>query len=884
MKIVRMRTIDGPNIYIYKPVIVMRLDLEAFTEIESYEFPGLTERLLAECPGLYDHYCAMGRPGGFVERLYGGTYVGHIVEHVALELMTRAGMKANFGKTRCAGPPNLYDVIVEFESEAPARFLLRAAAEYVAAAIGGEPFALHERLAQARRIGENTGLGPSTAALVCAAAKRGIPVRRIGEGSLLQLGTGCHRKLIQATLTHRTSAVATDIASDKGLAKTILDTAGIPVPRGSVAHTPEDAQRIFAELGATAVVKPLDGCQGQGVVLHVTRVEEVVQAYEFARRHSKLGKVIVEEQAAGRQYRLLVVDNRVVAAAQRIPAHVVGDGEHSIQELIDTVNSHPDRGFDHEKPLTRIHVDEAVLQCLARQALTERSVPAPGDIVYLRDGANLSTGGIAIDASEGVDPSYERLAVRAARAIGLDVCGVDLIAASIHIPVEESGCKVIEVNAAPGIRMHHFPSVGEARDVAGEIIDSLFPAQAPVRVPVVSVTGTNGKTTTTRMIGHILGQSGRKVGMTTTDGVFVAGHKVLAGDTTGPESARLVLSDPAVETAVLETARGGIMRGGLAYDAADVAVITNVATDHIGQDGLRTVEDIVRVKSLVAECIAPGGAVVLSADDAELVRLSGRLRGRVVFVSLDSDNPIVRRHLAQGGTAFFVQDGWLTEAAGALSWPVVRVVEMPVTLQGAAQFHAANALCALAAARHLGVSRNRCAHALRTFRSETHNPGRINLFRLPTGQHVVCDYGHNAQGVRAVGEMARSLSAKPCPAVVGLPGDRADGIVREAARMAARYFDPLFIKEDGDTRGRRRGEMAKLIADAVHGVNPTARVYVELDECQALETALQMYPSEPLLFMFHEKLAPVKQLLENRGGVEVGSLQGEAARTQVHAI
>ena len=879
-----MRTIDGPNIYIYKPVIVMRLDLEAFTEVESYEFPGLTERLLAECPGLFDHYCAMGRPGGFVERLYGGTYVGHIVEHVALELMTRAGMKANFGKTRNAGPPNLYDVIVEFESEAPARFLLQAAADYVSAAILGEPFALQERMAQARRIEESAGLGPSTAALARAAAKRRIPVRRIGEGSLLQLGTGCHRKLIQATLTHRTSAVATDIASDKALAKTILDIAGIPVPRGSVAQTPDDAERIFAQLGATAVVKPLDGCQGQGVTLHVARMEDIAQAYQFALRHSRLGKVIVEEQAAGRQYRLLVVDDRVVAAAERIPAHVVGDGEHSIQELIDTVNSHPDRGIDHEKPLTRIHVDQAVTQCLARQALMGNSVPAPGDLVYLRDAANLSTGGTAIDASEGLDPSFERLAVRAAKAIGLDVCGVDLIAASIRIPVGESGCKVIEVNAAPGIRMHHFPSVGQPHDVAGEIIDSLFPPRAPVRVPVVSVTGTNGKTTTTRMIGHILAQSGTKVGMTTTDGVFIAGHKVLEGDTTGPESARLVLSDPGVEAAVLETARGGIMRGGLAYDAADVAIITNVATDHIGQDGLRTVEDIVRVKSLVAECVAPGGVVVLSADDAELVRLSGRLQGRVVFVSVHGGNPSVRRHLARGGTAFFVQDGWLTEAAGALSWPIVRVVEIPVTLQGAAQFHAANALCALAAARHLGVSRNRCANALRTFRSDTHNPGRINLFRFPGGGHVVCDYGHNAEGVRVVGEMARSLSDRPCPAVIGLPGDRADEIVQEAARMAARYFDPLFVKEDGDTRGRRRGEMAKLIVDAARSVNPSVRVHVELDECRALEAALDKYPSEPLLFMFHEKLAPVRKLLEGRGGVEVGSLQGGAVRTQVHAI
>lgn len=884
MKIVRMRTVDGPNIYIYKPVLIMRLDLEAFTDVESYEVPGLTERLLGECPGLYDHYCAMGRPGGFVERLYGGTYVGHIVEHVALEFMARIGMQANFGKTRNAGPPNLYDVIVEFESEAAARFLLQVAVEFVEAAVYGRPYPLLDRIAQARRIEESTAFGPSTAALVRAARERQIPVRRIGEGSLLQLGTGRYRKLIQATLTHHTSAVATDIASDKALAKTMLDTAGIPVPRGSVALTLEDAERLFLELGQTAVIKPLDGCQGQGVTLHIRRVEDVRQAYEFARRNSRLGKVIVEEQAAGRQYRLLVVGDELVAAAERIPAHVVGDGAHSIRELIDIVNSHPDRGADHEKPLTRIYVDEAVVQCLARRGMTQNSVPLSGDIVYLRDGANLSTGGIAIDATDDLDPSYARLAVRAARAVGLDVCGIDVIAADIHIPVEQSGCKVIEINAAPGIRMHHFPSIGQPRDVAGAIIDSLFPGKARVRVPVISVTGTNGKTTTARMIGHILLQSGTTVGMTTTDGVYVDGQKVLSGDTTGPESARLVLSDPAVEAAVLETARGGIMRGGLAYDQADVGIITNVATDHIGQDGLRTVEDIVRVKSLVAECIAPGGVAVLCADDAELVRVAGRLQGQVVFVSVRDGNPVVRRHLARGGTAFFVQNGWLTEAAGALSWPIVRVEEIPATLQGIAQFHSANALCALAAARHMGVSRKRCANALRTFRSDTHNPGRVNLFRFPSGGHVVSDYGHNAEGVRAIGEMARRLSGRPCPAIIGFPGDRADEIVQEAARMAAQYFEPLFVKEDGDTRGRRRGEMAKLIVEAVRDVNPAARVYVELDECRALETAMDMYPAEPLLFMFHEKLDPVRRVLEDRGGVEVGSLQEEAVSPQVHAI
>lgn len=866
MKVVRIRAIDGPNLYIHRPVLVMRLDLEDFTEKESYEFPGFCDRLLRECPGLFDHYCAMGRPGGFVERLYGGTYMGHVVEHVCLEFLTRIGCKANFGKTRNAGEPHLYDIVIEYEAESVTRFLLETAVEYVSACARDLAFPLADRLNEAgERLAEGEW-GPSTAALVRAARERGIPVRRIGSGSLVQLGTGCHRKLLQATLTERASAIATDIASDKELTKQILRSAGIPVPAGGVAQTAEEARRLFARLNPPVVVKPLDGCQGIGVSLHVRWQEELDEAFFRAKRHARA--VVVEEQAEGRQYRLLVVGGRLVAAAQRLSARVTGDGRHTVEELIALENGRPERGDDHERPLTRIRVDTETDRCLRREGLSLEDVPAAGTVVLLRDGANLSTGGTAIDVTDEVHPAFAAMAVRAAQAIGLDVCGVDVIAASLGLPLREAGCRVIEVNAAPGIRMHLHPSQGVARDVAATIVESLYPKGARSRVPIVSVTGTNGKTTTTRMVAHILRESGLRVGMTTTDGITIDGQRVLEGDTTGPESARLVLSDPAVEAAALETARGGIMRAGLAYDAADVGIVTNVALDHIGQDGLRTIEDIVNVKSLVVECVAPNGLAVLSADTPELLKLVPRLKSRIALVSVQPDNAAVRRHLSRGGVAYFAREGWLVEAAGALEWQIVRDREIPVTLGGAARFHVANALCAIAAARHLGVSRALCARALNGFRPDVHNPGRVNVFRLPSGLQVITDYGHNPDGVAAMGELARRLWDTPVPAVIGFPGDRADELIRAGGRMAARYFAPLYVKEDVDTRGRRRGEVARLIVEGIREENPALAVHVIHDECEALAEAIDMRGEAPFVFMFHEKLEPVRALLAGREGSE----------------
>ncbi|MCY0901899.1 MAG: cyanophycin synthetase [Firmicutes bacterium] len=877
MRAVQMRAMEGPNVYTYRPVILLRIDLEEFTERESYEFPGLAERLLEECPGLYDHYCAMGRPGGFVERLFGGTYFGHIIEHVSLELLAQIGCKANFGKTRNAGEPGLYDIIVEYESEAATRYVLHCAMEYVAACARGEAFDLKERLQVGRRIDEQTRLGPSTAAIAEAASRRGISVRRLGSGSLLQLGTGRHRQRIQATMTARTSAVAVDIASDKALTKEVLASMGISVPLGEVITTLGELDNFVRHARGPWVIKPLDGSQGRGVTIDIRDWATAERAFAAARDVS--AKALVEEFVPGRQYRLLVVGGHMVAASERIPAHVVGDGRRTVRDLVAAVNAEPDRGVDHEKPLTRIPLDESALTCLSRQGWGMYDVPGHGETVYLRDSANLSTGGIACDVTERVHPSFVAVAERCARAIGLDVCGVDLIVSDIAVPAETSGYAVIEVNAAPGIRMHHYPSHGQPQDVAGAIVDSLYPPGSPTRVPIVSVTGTNGKTTTVRMIRHILASTGQCVGLTTTEGVFVGDECCLQGDTTGPHSAQLVLSDPRVDVAVLETARGGIQRGGLAYTAADVGIITNVTGDHLGQDGLKTVDDVLRVKSLVVECVRPDGIAVLNADDRALMGLIGKLKVPVVLVSLQDQNPVVARHLACGGSAYFMRDGWLMEAAGALVWRIAKASELPITLDGAARFHVANALCAIAAARHLGVSRAQAVQALAEFRSDTHNPGRINIFELPQGPRVICDYGHNPDGIRAIGETVHRLIGRRAPAVIGFPGDRNDDVIRLAAVTAAAYFEPLYVKEDEDTRGRARGEVAELIAAAVTEARPETVLVTQYEECAALQRAIDEHAQEPVIVMFHEQLEPVKSVLAELGAREVASFEAPAGHS-----
>jgi len=870
MRVGGIRALTGPNVYSHRPVLSMRLYLDDLTGKESREFPGFNELLLELLPGLAKHHCCMEAEGGFAERLREGTYFGHVVEHVALELTELAGVPVYHGKTRSAGEPGAYNIIIEYKAEEGTKRLLRMAAEIIESLTlqtkGGEAFPLERRLKEVREFIARSELGPTTKAITEAAARRGVPWRRVGENSLVQLGYGKHRRLIQAAMTERTSAVAVDIASDKELTKILLRDAGIEVPRGILAQSEAEAVEALEIVGAPVVVKPYNLSQGKGVSLNLTTAAQVEQAYRIAKRYAT--KVVVERQFEGRDYRALVINGKVAAASERVPAHVVGDGESTIAELVEDVNRHPARGEDHERPLTKIAVDAAMMEFMRRRRLTLRDTPGPGEVVYLRECANLSTGGTARDVTDLIHPQVTAMCERAARIIGLDICGIDLILDDIaRPPGPDNG--VIEVNAAPGLRMHVAPSEGRSRDVGAAIIDMLYPDGATGRIPIISITGTNGKTTITRMVAHALSERGMTVGMATTEGIYIRGELVVEGDTTGPLSARTLLSDPSVEIAVLETARGGIVRGGLGYDWSDISVISNVRLDHVGQDGIETLDDLLFIKALVAERVRKGGTLILNADDERLAQLAddelvARPKKNVVYFSMRPPHVLIRRLLHAGGSAYLYKDGWIVESVGGDETRVVRASDIPVTLGGAASFNIANALAAVAVCRAHALSREEVAAALKGFRGDLHNAGRAGLFEI-RGGYALLDYGHNPDAFAAVCQMAAKWRGRRVTGVIGVPGDRDDMVVDQAGRAAARGFGRIIIKEDRDTRGRRRGEIAELLRRAVMSEAPGSDCRIALDEIAAMRMAIEEIEPGDVVVIFYEKLDPADSLLKQFG-------------------
>lgn len=880
MRIQQIRTIAGPNVVSHNPVLVMRLDLEDLTGKESYEIPGFNRRLEAALPGIQEHVCGKGHRGGFVERLCEGTYFGHIVEHVCLELTDRAGISVNRGKTISAGADNLYDVHVEYKSEAGMRRLLEVAVEYVECLVADRPYPLDERIAEVVDLIRDCELGPSTRAIVEAAERRGIPVRRLNEDSLVQLGHGCRRRFVQAAMSSGTSAIAVDSAGDKSVTKALLARAAVPTPSGRVVDSLEGAERAFEELGAPVVVKPLDGNQGKGVSLDLCTIEQVGIAFEIARQISR--RVVVEELLRGRDYRVLVVDGQLLAASERLPARVIGDGRSSIQQLIDEANRDPRRGDGHAKPMSTIKVDRVLIATLGKQGYTLDSVPGEGAVAILRENANLSTGGTAIDVTDQVHPTMRLICERAARAIGLDICGVDLVVPDISQPYSEGG--VVEVNAAPGLRMHHFPSEGQPRDVAAGILRMMFP-QGDGRIPIVSITGTNGKTTVTRLIAHILGQSGDCVGMTTTDGIWIGGRRVVAGDTTGPRSAATVLFDPEVEVAVLETARGGIVRNGLGYDWSDVGIITNIQADHIGQDGIESLDDILRIKSLVAERVREGGTLILNAADALLRDVPdrpkvSRVPKQIVWFAMDAANKTLDAARQSGATVYFYEDGFVMEAAGANRRRIVDARSVPITFGGAARFQIANVMAAVAACRALGLGVAQIRAALRTFDAGEHNPARANLFSIGD-KYILFDYGHNSAALQAIAEMAEQWPNDDRVCVLGVPGDRADHIIRAAGSAAARGFDRIIIREDKDLRGRRPGEVPRLLIEGIRAERAGVRLEVILDEKEAIARALDRIDSDGLVVAFCDDCEEVREFLIEQGAEAANSFAAVREKARV---
>jgi cyanophycin synthetase len=861
LRVLERSVYRGPHLYSGRPMIRLQVDLGRLEAYPTDKLPGFAEALLTRLPGLALHGCSHGRPGGLVERMENGTWLGHVMEHVALELQTLGGARTTRGKTRSVrGRPGVYNILYVYEGEAAGLLAGRLAIELVQTllpedlrgatgldriceappGLGADLDAAVAAIVQARR---GAAFGPSTASLVDAARRRGIPVERLNAQSLVQLGWGARQRRIRASVTDRTGLIAAESAGDKAEAKALLQGVGVPVARGVVVRSLDDALAAAARLRPPWVTKPLDGNHGRGVSTGLTTADDLRRGFAEAARHG--ARVVLEEHLPGRDHRVLVVDGQVIAVAERVPAHVVGDGERSVEQLVAAVNEDPRRGLGHEAVMTRIRLDESAEAELDRQGLKPRAVPEAGQIVWLRSTANLSAGGTAIDRTDAIHPDNAAIARRAALAVGLDVAGIDMLAPDISRSVRETGGGVVEVNAAPGLRMHLHPSEGEPRDVAGPILDMLYPRGSRARIPIVAVTGTNGKSTVGRMVAHILKCDGRTVGLTNTSGVYVGEERVAAGDSSGPRSARMVLRDPTVDVAVLECARGGILREGLAFDRCDVGVVLNVQPDHLGLKGVDTLEDLAAVKSVVAESVGRRGLSVLNADDPLTIRMARHAGGRLCWFSLrggDAAPGFVLKHIADGGAAVLLEpDGTIALHLEGARSPVCSVQAIPATLGGHAVFNVQNALAAVAAAHGVGVDTAAIAQALSGFTSSfEQNPGRLNLHE-GHGFRVILDYAHNPEALRALGRMARAIrpADRRTIAMISIPGDRRESEIREMGEIGAAFFDVLVFRETPDNRGRPRGEVVRLLREgALSAGFDKKNIHLIEEEAEAARGAL----------------------------------------------
>lgn len=839
MKILKIQALRGPNIWSVqrKKLIQMRLDLEEMEEFPTHKIPGFRERIELMFPTMIEHRCSEGTRGGFFSRIERGTWMGHVIEHIALEIQTLAGMETGFGRTRETKTPGTYNVVFSYTEENVGLFAAEASVRIAEALIAGTDYNVEADIQKMREIRERVRLGPSTGSIVEEAVSRDIPWIRLGTNSLVQLGYGVNQMRFQATITQKTSHIAVDIACNKEETKRMLEMASIPVASGAICVDEEDLQNVIRKIGYPIVLKPLDGNHGKGASINVKTYEEAVAGLAFAQKYSR--KVIVEKFISGFDFRVLVIDNKLVAAAKRVPANVVGNGIDNITKLIEETNKDPRRGYGHENVLTQIDVDRDTLDLLEKLGYTLETIPKNGEIVYLKSTANLSTGGTSVDVTDMMHPENIFLAERISRVIGLDICGIDIMAENLTQPLKENGGCILEVNAAPGFRMHLAPSEGLPRNVAAPVIDMLYPPGKPSRIPIIAITGTNGKTTTTRLIAHIVKNNGFKVGFTTSDGIYIQNHMMEKGDTTGPLSAEYVLKDPTVEFAVLETARGGILRSGLGFSRCDIAIITNIQEDHLGLNDIHDLDDLARVKSTVVRSVKKDGWAILNADDPQCLKIANDLNCQVAWFSMDEESEQAKRFSKEGKIVAVYENGFITIKKGEWKIRVERATLVPLTMGGKAKFMIANVLAATLASYLWGFKTEDISLSLQTFiPSAAQTPGRMNIFDFKKFK-VMIDFAHNPAGYRGVEDFLSTVDASKKIGIIAGVGDRRDEDIRECATIAARMFDHIIIRQEKHLRGRTAEEINGLILEGINAAEGRTVTYELIDkEVEAIRHAI----------------------------------------------
>jgi cyanophycin synthetase len=816
----------------------MKLDLEDLEDYPTNRIDGFSERIEVLMPSLYHHRCSEKRPGGLFERVKRGTWLGHVIEHIALEIQSLAGMSCGFGRTRSTGKKGVYNVVFDYQVESAGLYAAKAAVRIAQALEADLPYNLSADIKELTRINQNEGLGPSTLAIVNEAKKRNIPYKRLDRDSLIMFGQGKFQKIIRATLACTTSSIGMEMASDKEETRKMLSEAYVPMPEGSEVRTIDELNEAIQDFGYPLVIKPVNGNHGRGVKTNITSVEQACEAFKEAKAISD--SVIVERFIQGQDYRFLVINYKLVAVAKRTPAMVRGDSESTVQELIDKANNDSNRGDGHEKILTTIKVDPVTNTILVEKNLTLNSILPCGEILFLKDTANLSTGGTARDVTEVVHPYNIFLAERIARLMNLDICGIDIMAEDINAPITGNNGAVLEVNAGPGFRMHLSPTKGLARNVAEPVIKMLFPEGSPSRIPIVAVTGTNGKTTTVRLLSHIVKNAGHTVGYTTTDGIYIQDQAVHLGDCSGPGSAEVVLRDPIVDFAVLECARGGILRAGLGFDKCNISIITNISDDHLGLNDIHTLPEMLKVKGVVAHATFDDGYSILNADDDLVYGLSEELDCNIALFSLDANSERITAHCAGGGLAAFVEKGHFVISKGQWKTRIAKVSDVPLTLDGKAESMIKNVLPAILASTIQGFDSSVIRDALLSFIPSPETlPGRMNIINFDHFD-VMIDYAHNSDGFRHLEQFLQQMNGREKIGILSVPGDRRDDDIRNAGHYAARMFDHVVLRNDKDQRGRPNEEIISLLIQGIKEVNPEKRISVIPDEYEALTYAMDI--------------------------------------------